>query len=64
MQSTISFFIGFLNVSLFPCCFASIDYQIATPSIAGKAVYASAYKYECFSDHAPLIIDCINDILS
>ncbi|MDX1916006.1 MAG: exodeoxyribonuclease III [Methylophilus sp.] len=34
-----------------------IDYQIATPEIATKAVRASVYKDERFSDHAPLIID-------
>lgn len=34
-----------------------IDYQIATPGIAGKAKSAAVYKAERFSDHAPLIID-------
>jgi exodeoxyribonuclease-3 len=34
-----------------------IDYQIATPTTAAKAVAASIYKTERFSDHAPLIID-------
>ena len=34
-----------------------IDYQIATPAIAGKAVSTSIYKTERFSDHAPLIVD-------
>ena len=34
-----------------------IDYQIATPEIAEKALSASIYKAERFSDHAPLIID-------
>jgi exodeoxyribonuclease-3 len=34
-----------------------IDYQIATPGIAAKATSASVYKDQCFSDHAPLIID-------
>ncbi|OIR04920.1 exodeoxyribonuclease [mine drainage metagenome] len=34
-----------------------IDYQIATPGIAAKAVAASVYKDERFSDHAPLIVD-------
>ncbi len=34
-----------------------IDYQIATPGIAGKATAASIYKSRRFSDHAPLIID-------
>lgn len=33
-----------------------IDYQIATPEIAGKAREASIYKDSRFSDHAPLII--------
>jgi exodeoxyribonuclease-3 len=34
-----------------------IDYQIATPAIAAKAVKASIYKAKRFSDHAPLTID-------
>ena len=34
-----------------------LDYQIATPGIAGKAKRASVYKEQYFSDHAPLIID-------
>ena len=34
-----------------------IDYQIATPGFAGKAVSTSIYKTERFSDHAPLIVD-------
>lgn len=34
-----------------------IDYQIATPQIADKAIQVSIYKQERFSDHAPLIID-------
>jgi exodeoxyribonuclease-3 len=34
-----------------------IDYQIATPSIAGKAKSAFVYKEQRFSDHAPLIVD-------
>jgi len=33
-----------------------IDYQIATPEIAGKATEAFIYKDSRFSDHAPLII--------
>ena len=37
-----------------------IDYQIATPAIASKAVSAAVYKDERFSDHAPLIIDYLN----
>lgn len=34
-----------------------IDYQIATPGIAKKAVKERIYKDRKFSDHAPLIID-------
>lgn len=34
-----------------------IDYQIATPTIAGKATDALIYKTERFSDHSPLIIN-------
>ena len=34
-----------------------LDYQIATPNIAQKAVAASIYKAEKFSDHAPLVVD-------
>jgi len=34
-----------------------IDYQIATPKIAGKATEVAIYKAERFSDHSPLIID-------
>ena len=34
-----------------------IDYQIATPAIASKAISATIYKSERFSDHAPLIIE-------
>ncbi|HUF21123.1 MAG TPA: exodeoxyribonuclease III [Burkholderiales bacterium] len=34
-----------------------IDYQVATPGIAGKAQSASIYKAWRFSDHAPLTID-------
>jgi exodeoxyribonuclease III len=34
-----------------------IDYQVATPGIAGKAVRESIYKTRRFSDHAPLTID-------
>ncbi len=37
-----------------------IDYQIATPDFAEKAVATSVYKDERFSDHAPLIIDYAN----
>jgi exodeoxyribonuclease-3 len=34
-----------------------IDYQIATPGVAARAVAASIYKATRFSDHAPLTID-------
>ncbi|MBA2484472.1 MAG: exodeoxyribonuclease III [Nitrosomonas sp.] len=34
-----------------------IDYQLATPTIAGKATKVAIYKTERFSDHSPLIID-------
>jgi exodeoxyribonuclease-3 len=34
-----------------------IDYQIATPGIAGKAKAAIVYKEQRFSDHAPLVVD-------
>lgn len=39
-----------------------IDYQIATPGIARKAVSAEIYKEERFSDHAPLTIRYNADI--
>ncbi len=34
-----------------------IDYQIATPGVAGKARREAIYKRRRFSDHAPLVID-------
>ena len=34
-----------------------IDYQIASPGAAAKALRASVFKEQRFSDHAPLIID-------
>ncbi len=34
-----------------------IDYQIATPALAQKALCASVYKETRFSDHSPLVID-------
>jgi exodeoxyribonuclease III len=34
-----------------------IDYQIASPKLAGKARAAQIYKAARFSDHAPLIMD-------
>lgn len=36
-----------------------IDYQIATPATAAKAVSASIYKDERFSDHAPLMVEYV-----
>lgn len=34
-----------------------IDYQIASPGLAGSAQRASIYKEQRFSDHAPLVMD-------
>ena len=34
-----------------------LDYQIATPDMAGKAVTTGIYKDQRFSDHAPLMVD-------
>lgn len=34
-----------------------IDYQIATPGIAGVAQTSAIYKEQRFSDHAPLTVD-------
>ena len=34
-----------------------IDYQVATPGLAGLAFSGSIYKHERFSDHAPLSIE-------
>ena len=34
-----------------------IDYQVATPKIAGRVRTADVYRDERFSDHAPLIMD-------
>jgi len=34
-----------------------IDYQVATPGIAAKAVLAGVYKDQRFSDHAPLMVE-------
>lgn len=39
-----------------------LDYQLVTQELIGKAVAASVYKDEKFSDHAPLIIDYQYDI--
>jgi len=34
-----------------------LDYQVATPGVAGTATATEIYKQERFSDHAPLILD-------
>ncbi len=34
-----------------------IDYQIATPALAHRAIKTSVYSEEKFSDHAPLTVD-------
>ena len=34
-----------------------IDYQMATPDLAGRARSTHVYKQEKFSDHAPLVVD-------
>jgi exodeoxyribonuclease-3 len=34
-----------------------LDYQLATPALAGTARQATVYKAQRFSDHAPLCID-------
>jgi len=34
-----------------------IDYQIATPDLAARAMAANVYKAQRFSDHAPLTVD-------
>lgn len=34
-----------------------IDYQIATPDIAAKALSTGIYKEQRYSDHAPLLVD-------
>ena len=39
-----------------------IDYQIATPGIAARAMGAKIYTNRRFSDHAPLIIDYDYDL--
>ena len=41
-----------------------LDYQIATPSLAKRAVSTTIYKKKRFSDHAPLIIDYDYDLSS
>ena len=39
-----------------------IDYHVATPGIAGKAVATSIFTARRFSDHAPLVIDYDHDL--
>jgi len=34
-----------------------LDYQIATPELAGRALRTAVYKDQRFSDHAPLTVD-------
>ncbi len=34
-----------------------IDYQMVSPELAQRALHASVYKDEKFSDHAPLVVD-------
>jgi exodeoxyribonuclease-3 len=34
-----------------------LDYQLATPEMAGKAVTTGIYKEQRFSDHAPMMVD-------
>jgi exodeoxyribonuclease-3 len=34
-----------------------LDYQLATPEIAAKAVTTGVYKEQRFSDHAPMMVD-------
>lgn len=41
-----------------------IDYQIATPRLAARALRASIWKASRFSDHAPLTIDYALPVLS
>lgn len=38
--------------------FCRIDYHLATKGVSEKALNASIYKDEKFSDHAPLTIEC------
>ena len=37
--------------------FRRINYQIATPGIAATAKCGSVFKYQRFSEHAPLTVD-------
>ena len=39
-----------------------IDYQVATPGIAAKALAADIYIGRRFSDHAPLVLDYDHDL--
>ena len=39
-----------------------LDYQVASPGIAEKAIATSIFKEEQFSDHAPLIVEYDNNL--
>ncbi|MFA7400079.1 MAG: exodeoxyribonuclease III [Sideroxydans sp.] len=34
-----------------------LDYQVATPAVAAKAIHTGIYKEQRFSDHAPMMVD-------
>ena len=39
-----------------------LDYQVASPGIAEKAIATSIFKNQRFSDHAPLIVEYDNNL--
>ena len=39
-----------------------LDYQVASPGIAEKAIATSIFKEQRFSDHAPLIVEYDNNL--
>ena len=39
-----------------------LDYQVASPRIAEKAIATSIFKDQRFSDHAPLIVEYDNNL--
>ena len=39
-----------------------LDYQVASPGIAEKAISTSIFKDQRFSDHAPLIVEYDNNL--
>ena len=39
-----------------------LDYQVASPGIAEKAIATSIFKDQRFSDHAPLIVEYDNNL--